>query len=184
MGANMMPTMKKMGRTVFGVRMGLLSLSQPWPSSDLTFNVASCNILPCLQPLLPKRRVCLTVSSRCPRALGCCCSLGGRLLFVFFCGSLLGSWLDIESVCSTCCVCDMVGESIRGVPQRGRERRCCREWGWGLFVVGGRCSRGLAAWPGLRLRAAKFRPTATPAPPSVPFGPFPNSGFRLHTCEP
>lgn len=29
MGANMMPTMKKIGRTVFGVRMGLVLLSVP-----------------------------------------------------------------------------------------------------------------------------------------------------------
>lgn len=48
---------------------------------------------------------------RCPlRAAVSACRrlLGGLLLFVFFGSSRLGSWLDIESECSTCCACDMV----------------------------------------------------------------------------
>ena len=37
-----------------------------------------------------------------------CRLLGGRLLFVFLWSSRAGSWLDIESVCSTWSVRDMV----------------------------------------------------------------------------
>jgi hypothetical protein len=109
MGANMMPTMKKMGRTVFGVRMGLrapVSRTRRFtrPSG------ASVHVLPCLQALLPEGRVCTAISIVCRRAPGRRCSLGGLLDFVFLAVSLLGSWLDIESVCPTCCVCDMVGD--------------------------------------------------------------------------
>jgi hypothetical protein len=42
-----------------------------------------------------------------------CRLLGGLLLFVFLVSSRAGSWLDIESVCSTCCVCDMAAISAR-----------------------------------------------------------------------
>lgn len=109
MGANIMPTMKKMGRTVFGVRMGLRK-----PVSHarrLTrFGTTGANILPCFQSLLPKGCICAVISILRRRAPGCRRSLGGLLDFVFLAVSLLGSWLDIESVCSTCCVCDMVGD--------------------------------------------------------------------------
>jgi hypothetical protein len=103
MGANMMPTMKKMGRTVFGVRMGLRA-----PVSHAR-RFTHAHVLPCLQALLPEGRICTAISILCRRAPGPRCSLGGLLDFVFLAVSLLGSWLDIESVCSTCCVCDMVG---------------------------------------------------------------------------
>jgi hypothetical protein len=37
--------------------------------------------------------------------------LGGRLLLVFLESSRCGSWLDIESLGSICCVCDMLDKS-------------------------------------------------------------------------
>jgi hypothetical protein len=47
--------------------------------------------------------------------------LGGRLLLVFLESSRLGSWLDIESLASICCVCDMLGKSALF---RSDERGC------------------------------------------------------------
>jgi hypothetical protein len=41
------------------------------------------------------------------------CLLGGLLLFAFLGSACAGSWLDIESVCSTCCVCDMAAVSAQ-----------------------------------------------------------------------
>lgn len=54
MGANMTPTMKKSGRTVFGVKMGLSQGCQP---SSSALKLETLHILPCLQSLLPKRRI-------------------------------------------------------------------------------------------------------------------------------
>lgn len=105
MGANMMPTMKKRGRTVFGVRMGLLPRCQCRWSSLLAL---TAHVLPRLQSLLSKRRVCASVSVASLRAQLPPGLLGGLLLFVFLESSRLGSWLDIESVASICCVCDML----------------------------------------------------------------------------
>jgi hypothetical protein len=64
MGANMMPTMKNMGRTVFGVRIGL---RRQFPHAS---RYALEHVLPRLQPLLPKRSVYMSISilgSRAPR---------------------------------------------------------------------------------------------------------------------
>jgi hypothetical protein len=51
--------------------------------------------------------------------------LGGLLLFGFLVSACAGSWLDIESVCSTCCVCDMTANSaqVREVGGVGEVRR-------------------------------------------------------------
>lgn len=66
MGAKMMPMEKKRGRTVFGVRIGLVrgqrcvcAVGGPLMLDDL---------LPCLQPLLSERGVCglIQPSATCP----------------------------------------------------------------------------------------------------------------------
>jgi hypothetical protein len=73
----------------------------------------AAHILPRLQSLLAKRRVCASISA----VLLLCARnrspglLGGRLLLVFLESSRFGSWLDIESLGSICWVCDMLGES-------------------------------------------------------------------------
>ena len=81
MGAKMMPMEKKRGRTVFGVRIGLICGQRrgiaPWEGSPIVDD-----LLPCLQPLLSKGSVCwLTRSSAtCPEScadhlnLPCCSS--------------------------------------------------------------------------------------------------------------
>lgn len=104
MGANITPTMKNRGRTVFGVKMGL---SQCQPQS-----VA--------EPVLPThchafKRCCRNAVSMIPSVSRPYAPnfssaqrlLGGLRLFVFFGSSRAGSWLDIESACSTCSVRDI-----------------------------------------------------------------------------
>ena len=76
------------------------------------------NALPCLQTLLPEGgiwdRFSTTVFLRTLVAHVCrALLLGGLLLFVFFGSSRVGSWLDIESVCWTCSVRDIVLVSTR-----------------------------------------------------------------------
>lgn len=82
-------------------------------------DMRAAHILPRLQSLLAKRRVCASISA----ALLLCARnckririrnpglLGGRLLLVFLESSRFGSWLDIESLGSICWVCDMLGKS-------------------------------------------------------------------------
>lgn len=118
MGANMMPTMKNRGRTVFGVKMGLLPCDQYYCS---TARILGAHILPCLQSLLSKCSVCSSVNIASLYARQRPGLLGGRLLFVFLVSSRLGSWLDIESLASICCVCDILGKSALF---RSDERRC------------------------------------------------------------
>lgn len=118
-----MPTTKKRGRTVFGVRMGLLPRGQCRCPSRCTLEAHS---LPGLQSLLSKRSIYTSISIASLRARRRPGLLGGRLLFVFLESSRLGSWLDIESLGSMCCVCDMLGKSAlfrsyrRGCKSRGR----------------------------------------------------------------
>lgn len=126
MGAKMTPITKNRGSTVFGVKMGL----------EYKLAVASIptslmqHLLPCFQTLLPERGVYNAISPRSlVRAIVSSRSrlLGGLLLLVFFGSSRAGSWLDIESVCSTCCVCDMVSvfranPRFRGWKGRGGRR--------------------------------------------------------------
>lgn len=52
-GAKMMPTAKKSGRTVLGVRMGLKRVNIPFTSLHSGYH-----ILPCFQSLLAEGRVC------------------------------------------------------------------------------------------------------------------------------
>jgi hypothetical protein len=66
MGANITPTMKNSGRTVFGVKMGLSRAGQPW-SSAANYRV-TLHVLPCFQALLPECRVYTGVIIACPRA--------------------------------------------------------------------------------------------------------------------
>ena len=62
MGANIMPTTKKSGSTVFGVRIGLDSTHKPsvsFRSYVFLYDIAELNVrnhhlLPCFQPLLPE----------------------------------------------------------------------------------------------------------------------------------
>lgn len=67
MGAKMMPMEKKRGRTVFGVRIGLVCGQHrgfaQWEGSPIVDD-----LLPCLQPLLSKRSVCWLIrpSATCP----------------------------------------------------------------------------------------------------------------------
>lgn len=67
MGAKMMPMEKKRGRTVFGVRIGLVCGQRrgiaPWEGSPIVDD-----LLPCLQPLLSKGSVCWLIqpSATCP----------------------------------------------------------------------------------------------------------------------
>jgi len=124
MGANMMPTTKKRGRTVFGVRIGLSPRSQCRCPGPYTF---IAHILPRLQSLLSKRSVCKSISVTSMHARRHPGLLGGRLLFVFLPSSRLGSWLDIEALGSICCVCDMLGKSaLFRSDSRGRKSRSCR----------------------------------------------------------
>lgn len=113
-----MPTMKKRGRTVFGVKIGLLPCGQYCCFTAHTLDV---HILPCLQSLLSKCSVCSSVNIASLYAQLHSGLLGGRLLFVFLVFSRLGSWLDIESLGSICCVCDMLSKSALF---RSDERRC------------------------------------------------------------
>jgi hypothetical protein len=118
MGANMMPTTKNKGRTVFGVKMGLSPRGQHRCSGAYTPIV---HILPRLQSLLSKSSVWTSISIALCARNGVPGLLGGRLLFVFLPSSRLGSWLDIESLASICCVCDMLG---RSAPFRSESRGC------------------------------------------------------------
>jgi hypothetical protein len=104
MGANMTPTMKKSGRTVFGVRMGLLQRCQR----------ASHAVCPaCTHTAMPSivaagtRYLCAVSMPVRVAVVPVQRLLGGRRLFVFLGSSRAGSWLDIEFVCATCCVCDI-----------------------------------------------------------------------------
>ena len=72
MGANMMPKAKKMGRTVFGVRMGLTFVSDCPSTSSVAPEVDS---LPCFQSLLSKGSVCTRQPSEA-EALGAMAYLG------------------------------------------------------------------------------------------------------------
>jgi hypothetical protein len=58
--------------------------------------------------------------------------LGGLLLFVFFCSSRAGSWLDIESECSTCCVCAMAKIPRESAGRGGERRSAVVACGWKL----------------------------------------------------
>lgn len=115
------------------------------------------HVLPRLQSLLPKRSVYTSVSIAFLRAQPCPGLLGGRLLFVFLVSSRLGSWLDIESVGSICCVCDMVRESALF----RSNRRECRS----------RSRRALTTL--LAADAADHMFQVAPAPVAAP-APFPN----------
>jgi hypothetical protein len=144
MGANMSPTIKNSGRTVFGVKMGLSRARQP----SCTAACVRMHILPCLQPLLPERRICTpSVSPARAQVVRPCRLLGGLLLFVFFGSSRAGSWLDIESVCSTCGVCAMADDSARvresggGREDRRRSQMEAEERGGGTFELGQAPSR-------------------------------------------
>lgn len=109
MGANMMPTAKKRGRTVFGVRMGLMArFSNPFQC--ITHDNTHCHAF---------NRCCRKAVSRynCQQAVvgGACwlgCLLGGRLLFCFCSSFLVSSWACIESACSMT-VCDMSAEDYK-----------------------------------------------------------------------
>lgn len=59
MGANMMPTTKNKGRTVFGVKMGLSPRGQHRYSGGY---IPVVHILPRLQSLLSKRSICTSIS--------------------------------------------------------------------------------------------------------------------------
>ena len=84
----MMPTAKKMGRTVLGVRMGL------------------SNVNALLVSAVPVQTHCHAFNLCCLKAV-----LAGRLLFCFF-GLLCSlSSSSIESVCTTCVVDMIVGYS-------------------------------------------------------------------------
>ena len=63
MGANITPTIKNNGRTVFGVKMGLSQLGKL--SNALK---PRCHILPCLQSLLPESGIFASISMVCQRA--------------------------------------------------------------------------------------------------------------------
>jgi|SRR5690242_7910065 len=105
MGAKIMPTMKKRGRTVFGVKMGLSPRGQcRWFSLSALIS----HVLPRLQSLLSKCSIYAAISLASLCARPCPGLLGGLLLFVFLVSSRFGSWLVIESVASICCVCDML----------------------------------------------------------------------------
>jgi hypothetical protein len=116
MGAKMTPTMKKRGRTVFGVKMGLSPCRQLLVRGLLA---------PCTHTAMPSGAAAetryLQVHQRClsarPAAAMLPRLLGGRLLFVFLLSSRFGSWLEMESLASICCVCDIVG-CLRAVPRR------------------------------------------------------------------
>lgn len=120
----MMPTTKKRGRTVFGVRMGLSPHGQcrcPVPHALIA------HVLPRLQSLLSKRSICTSISIASLRSRRRPGLLGGRLLFVFLVSSRFGSWLFIESLASICCVCDMLNKSaLFRSGRRGCKSRSCR----------------------------------------------------------
>jgi hypothetical protein len=70
---------------------------------------------------------CLYVNQHC--VAGCAWRaglLGGRLLFVFLDSSRLGSWLEMESLCSTWGFCDMVKNPRRSATLRWEESRSWR----------------------------------------------------------
>jgi hypothetical protein len=110
----MIPTAKKSGSTVLGVRIGLFQHMSAFTLHDAQTPQHS---LPCLQPLLPERGVytnCISITCPSQSTLPSADVLAGRLDLSFFFFSLFGAWLSIESVCWICSVsvCDMMGESV------------------------------------------------------------------------
>lgn len=104
--------------------MGLLPRGQCRYSRCCTHDA---HILPCLQSLLSERSVYKSVSVVSQHAHLRPGLLGGRLLFVFLLSSRLGSWLVIESLASSCCVCDILGKSaLFRSDGRGYKSRSCR----------------------------------------------------------
>jgi len=100
MGANMMPTAKKMGRTVFGVRMGLRRVNFEPRRARLRATYCHAFNLCC-------RKAVSGRGQQDPEgAMGSVDGLAGLLLFCFLGGSLWGSSAVIESVCT------MVGDIL------------------------------------------------------------------------
>lgn len=96
MGAKMMPMEKKRGRTVFGVRIGLMR-GQHCVGGPLIL----VDLLPCLQPLLAKRSVCWLTQSSATCSDNCadhfnipCCSstMSSRVCFIIPRGRLWVDW--------------------------------------------------------------------------------------------
>lgn len=102
MGAKMMPTAKKSGSTVFGVKIGLQCRCQLHPDRPSTHR-GMHHVLPCLQSLLPKRRVYgaekrdLVSGNGNARQRVSNVLAGRRLLFFFLSSSRWPSWDRIES---------------------------------------------------------------------------------------
>lgn len=129
MGANITPTMKNRGRTVFGVKMGLSPRGQSQNQSTNRFSVHTA--MP--STAAAGRQYLHMYQCRCPLRVTVSthrCLLGGLLLFDFFGSSARGSWLVIESVCSNCCVCDIVVFPRRSATALvgGKVRRSRRSW--------------------------------------------------------
>jgi len=105
MGANITPMAKKMGRTVFGVRIGLSrkAISKRIHPAEVLYTYCHAFKRCCRNAVSMMKRY---VSPHSQRSLTVNI-LGGLRLFCFFWTSLCESTSSVKPVWVICCVCDM-----------------------------------------------------------------------------